>query len=550
MAQIFNNKYFQATDGEKFLSNFLAQNLNNEYEIYNQPHFLGNRPDIVVISRKGIFIIEIKDWKMERFLKKNNRFYRDFFDKGICEIINPFDQIKRYGDILRNIGDCFINLILYFHFANTKYAREFVGAKNVFGYDKLDEMLAILQNENTIKIESIKTLREFIHPPFHKKESGRDIKLSPQQKNLITHAPNSWKRIRGVAGSGKTLVVAQKAANIASHGKNALIVVYNKTLKNYIYEQINNAKYDFDRSLIDCFHFYEFGKQFIEENDAPRIGFCESMQEYTEQLLKRVYESLAKNRRARCYDCIIIDEAQDWNKEWFDCILRFLKENGEVLLVADDKQNIYERNISWIKGGGYKFRGVWGELKYNFRQRYKEIIKEANRFANMFLDDYILRRPDLDLEGNLIAEIIIEQHLIKPILQWQNLKNNDDIRQKTYEAYIYLKSQKREYEIVIICPNKKEGETIKQYFKDKGIDSIDNFKNKELFFMSDNRLKFSTIHSFKGLESEAVIYITPTNAKAHYETYIAITRAKDALIVLNRIFALNNYPQNSHWELA
>ncbi|WP_222117118.1 hypothetical protein, partial [Campylobacter coli] len=74
----------------------------------------------------------------------------------------------------------------------------------------------------------------FILPKKHKKENGRYINLTQQQKRLIEHIPNSWRRVKGVAGSGKTLVIAQKAVNIAIANKKALIICFNKTLKRYI----------------------------------------------------------------------------------------------------------------------------------------------------------------------------------------------------------------------------------------------------------------------------------------------------------------------------
>ena len=70
--------YSKVTEGEQFLTKLLHEKLSGDYEIYIQPKLNGNRPDIIVLHRKkGLFIIEIKDWKLERFHKdKKGQFFK------------------------------------------------------------------------------------------------------------------------------------------------------------------------------------------------------------------------------------------------------------------------------------------------------------------------------------------------------------------------------------------------------------------------------------------------------------------------------------------
>ena len=55
---------------------------------------------------------------------------------------------------------------------------------------------------------------------------------------------------------------------------------------------------------------------------------------------------------------------------------------------------------------------------------------------------------------------------------------------------------------------------------------------KEIFSLQSDKLKISTIESFKGLEIKAVIYLTSRldDIKIDIETYIAFTRATSCLI--------------------
>ena len=61
----------------------------------------------------------------------------------------------------------------------------------------------------------------------------------------IESSPGQHQRLRGVAGSGKTLVIAQRAANLASQGKKVLVVTYNITLWHFIRDHISRARFGF-----------------------------------------------------------------------------------------------------------------------------------------------------------------------------------------------------------------------------------------------------------------------------------------------------------------
>src|SRR5690606_18741521 len=85
---------------------------------------------------------------------------------------------------------------------------------------------------------------------------GIDINFTKKQKEFSISKIGEQK-IRGVVGSGKTLVLAQRAVNAhkRTNGK-VLILTYNHSLKNYIKEKLANVKEDFkwDNFLIINYH--------------------------------------------------------------------------------------------------------------------------------------------------------------------------------------------------------------------------------------------------------------------------------------------------------
>ena len=96
------------TEGELYLLQELLDNIlnyDNKAEIYFQPFFNGERPDIVLIHKdRGIIIIEVKDWDLNAYeLSENNEW---IVKHNNCKIKSPFAQVFGYK---KNMFDLHIN---------------------------------------------------------------------------------------------------------------------------------------------------------------------------------------------------------------------------------------------------------------------------------------------------------------------------------------------------------------------------------------------------------------------------------------------------------
>lgn len=550
MRFIHQNGYYTLTEGEEFIFNYLNQTLPLDYEIYIQPNLQGNRPDMILFHKEqGIFVVEVKDWKLEKYYKKDGAFFK-YHNQGYIQVANPALQIERYRFVCENLFENIpVICIGYFHNAPSSEVQSLLqSAKiNFFGFDNFQDIKTFILKTSHNQIKEIEKIKEVLNPPLHKKEYGEDIKLTPQQKELITHTPKSWKRVRGVAGAGKTIVITQKAGSIASCKKRVLVVCYNKTLKSYIKENIDKTRQDFDWNLIECHHFHEFLKIFAEENGI-NIKNNKGFDTYEKELLRQALMLIQSgiNAKSRRYDAILIDEAQDFKKEWFDFLLNFLSENDEVLLVADDKQNIYDREISWINesmaGYGYKFKGVWGILKDNIRQRkFPEVIEASNHFYELFLREYLQTHPHKNFGVSIKCENIQKPNFVKRLFSSVDLfwENTQEIYESFLNAYKFLLSRGyRDKDIVVLVSTRQSGRNLKDFLDKQNIASQTYFdnKSKEDFMQGGEKIKVITIHSFKGLENGVVVFISEgkEDILGDFETYVAITRATECLIVLNK----------------
>lgn len=56
------------TEGEIYLLEYLRDNFDPDADVYFQPCFDGDRPDIVIIKKDvGVIIIEVKDWDLDHY---------------------------------------------------------------------------------------------------------------------------------------------------------------------------------------------------------------------------------------------------------------------------------------------------------------------------------------------------------------------------------------------------------------------------------------------------------------------------------------------------
>lgn len=395
------------TEGELFLLNYLAENFDSEATVYFQPCINGLRPDIVIVKENtGAIIIEVKDWDLNSYYidNKNNWHLKN---NKIIKIKSPqaqaFDYKKNIFDIQSRLlsekgteSSYFydtISVFVYFHNANIHQIKKFYAeplrlnkeessninkiyknhtsqekTKNQFSYKnnlehlsrknrqlERDEKSIITQdslnklNFSNKKIEFFDNdtyveLTRLLNPPFHYANEGKEIIQTYQQSKLSKNYPLRRTKIRGVAGSGKTSVLAKRAVNaFKRHNDTVLILSFNITLISFIKGKINEVREDFPWSAFEIKNYHLFFREKLNEVGLPAVehnlGF-----DYVEKNYYSNINIFSNYHIKRKYKTILIDEVQDYKEEWLIILMNyFLEDNGEMVLFGDEKQNIYER---------------------------------------------------------------------------------------------------------------------------------------------------------------------------------------------------------------
>jgi len=160
----------------------------------------------------------------------------------------------------------------------------------------------------------------------------------------------------GVAGSGKTIVLLARARLLSEALPNGRILVlcFNVAFKRYLAAVLEACP------NVDVYTFHGWGAR----NGVPWSG--QTPEDYGQALLEVLQN---RGRDAAAYDAVLIDEAQDFEPTWFQCVTRAMKEprNGDLLIVGDRNQTNYRlRRISW-KDLGIEAKGRSRILRQNYR---------------------------------------------------------------------------------------------------------------------------------------------------------------------------------------
>ena len=558
----------------------------------------------------GVLILEVKDWELSSYYIDDNKKWR--LENNDSVIKSPIDQVKTYKDNLYNlhieglleekIHDSklygIISCGVYFHKANQNEINQFL--KNsfksendrkyikIFGVDSLTpEKLRCILSEQGIyspsrlfSDELYKSFKRYLQPTSHVLEQGNIINLTKKQKELVkSEITPTGKKVLGVAGSGKTQILAQRAVNAHKRTDDkVLILTYNITLKNYIHDKISQVRENF---YWDNFHINNYHSFITTQFNNLGIGielpenFHKLKDEKRQDLYDKYYSNVNifedfKNEISK-YKVILIDELQDYKEEWQTIIRKYFweKEYGEYVVFGDAKQNIYNRDLDENKD--FKCVGIPGvanELTDTFRLS-TEITNIALKFQKTFLAEKYVVNGNINSISYQTSLFDTKPSSIYKYLYYQSSKENTKVFEQIYsvlnglsihrndicilssdililkEFDFYIRHNQHENTTTMFETKELYEELKLKYMEEKDKDFKAEIKKirdskKCNFWMNSGVVKLSTIHSFKGWEIDTLVliienidYFEKEKFTQNELLYTAITRCRNNLIVVN-----------------
>ncbi|WP_016955504.1 DEAD/DEAH box helicase [Catenovulum agarivorans] len=191
-----------------------------------------------------------------------------------------------------------------------------------------------------------------------------------EQRKIAISLINGPQRIRGLAGSGKTVVLAMKAAHIhLQHPhKKILFTFYTKSLYGLIVDLLDRFYRHFagtepNWDVIDVHH--SWGGKNLEgvtynasfENGVGAMTFSTARSINFDDPFREVCKHLLPHKIEAKYDYILIDEAQDLPNEFFQICYKLCKgstaKNKNIVWGYDELQsifNVYQRTPEELFG--------------------------------------------------------------------------------------------------------------------------------------------------------------------------------------------------------
>lgn len=579
---------YQPTDADITFIDFLKDNLSDEYEIFFKPMLNGDTPDIVLVKKtSGVLIFNILSSSINDYEVSGDSWYHTNDDGLRFELLNPIDRAKAYKDNLFNLHIDKLQHLLrqnrnYYTIVNcgTFFSKDnkasigedfqkkdkyhIVISKDDLNSTFLNEMLQRVYFHRTsqyFSLELYSSFKRHLIPPIHRIEDGKSIVYTEEQERFLP-SNQEQKRIHGVAGSGKTLVLARRAVNAHIRTKSrVLILTFNKTLRNYIRDRINDVREEFPWSAFTILHYHEFFKA-SAINHRLKVRSIDAFD--NENYFEPVKDSITK------YQTIIIDEIQDYKTQWFRILKKyFLIENGEFVVFGDSKQDIYQRKAM----DTVPIQGRPSSLKKSYRLT-TNIAALATKFQEHFfngsheIEKIEVAEPQLELFGK---KGVIEYYLVEEPTNHEGIYNvivdfleKNEIHQSdaailsarteiVAELDYFIRTHKNEQTTRIFEPielRKKLEKEVEEHNNNHSDNSkLRNFENeieklrdnlKRHFEMNSGLIKLSSIHSFKGWETDTVFVLIEGELPDRVNTfttdeliYVGLTRAKRNLIIIN-----------------
>lgn len=357
-------------------------------------------------------------------------------------------------------------------------------------------------------------------------------KLNVQQRNFVNTSTASGRRkIRGAAGSGKSLLLAARGARLLKERKRVLFLTYNIVASRYLQEKVSeilaHTKDSLDGMQAVFLHFHGLLRRYspydppaeatrVTLNHYLDVGWCEEAS-----------TALNKNTPIK-FDAVFIDEGQDFCLEWWNFACKLLKQGGEIILAADKTQNIYNR-ASWTENPltNTGLSGRWFELSISYRLP-DRLITPIREFIESFISDDDAQLPEPSNQG----------FLNDLSMRWIQLHTNarpEDTASLAFKEYLRLKEQSTTHAgavtlsdkdfVFLTCTNDC-GYALEDEFSLQDVVVYSTIGNREAklgFSMRCPAVKICTVRSFKGLESRALIIVAEPGISA-VELYVAMSR--------------------------
>lgn len=349
-----------------------------------------------------------------------------------------------------------------------------------------------------------------LFPVMHRQIEEQEeilVRLTDDQMRILDFI-SEHKRvaIKGVAGSGKTMIARVQAQKFADQGLDTLFVCFNKRLAKWIGENLSDSY----KNAIQVSNYHQLCLSVCR---GANPDFCVPQQDLNQFWGQEAPDHFleAVDSCERKYDAIIVDEAQDFLPNWWVPLEMMNKDpDGPFYVFYDPAQSLFTGQALALPE-----LGIPMNLPTNCRNT-RKIATACGKIAGV---DIALKNEAPEGQDAIIQVAPSKDDQVKAVTQIL----------KDWVGQGGLSPS----QIAILCHYRRTKSSLAD---------IDNLKKipivEDITAWRNNKgVLFNTIRGFKGLEADAVIVmdIYDIDGKRNFsqaELYVACSRAKHLLAML------------------
>lgn len=512
-------------NGERWVFDRFERDLDDDWVVLHSlglvahPKKLWGEIDFVVISTKGIFVIEVKGgmisckdgrWKHER--PGREPYYRNEspWKQAQGAMVALLRRLEKDAPELADflIGYGIIMPHETFTARGPEIEPEVLLDKRTFGRN-LGFFIGNLQRHweevyrrtrgRVPRLPSktdIAKVRQSLRPDIESAFSlgswftGLNAELilltNAQIKAARGAANNPRSIIQGRAGTGKTVVAVDRAKQLAKSNKNVLYLCFNQLLARHIQLSIADDPY---ASNIRVRHIHSLYREVIEKAGlrSRLAAAAGDERELFGRLYPQIFCDAALSTELQAADVLIVDEAQDVmtpeNLDALDLLLSGGLRKGRWHLFLDPLQNIYGKETEKAQQSLADAGFFYYELEENCRNT-RQVAIQASIISGM--------------------DIALESAAAGPACDCVFYKDRADFIRKLEGELKSLKARGVSFDDVIILSTRRLENSLLS-----GTPSIAGEKLTDIARADQpvSGIHFCTMHAFKGLERNVVLAI-------------------------------------------
>ena len=372
-------------------------------------------------------------------------------------------------------------------------------------------------------------------------EHMQEIEFDEDQRMLYNFMfSNKRLIIRGLAGTGKTILAAKKATEESNNEKRVLVLT--KTVGVGRFLSLLTRSKQFKRNFLEISSIDGFVSNLARrlkmdianpqklEDDEKRKHF----DEYLPNLCKKIFEENVDKK----FDVLIVDEGQDFHKNWYDILKIMVKDDGHMFLFYDPLQKQISNSMAETLNEN-KDNYPYFNLTANYRNS-SSITNFLSKLINKFYSDvnasyskfskFDGKKPEFIVADSFDEIVDKSKNKVLRLISEEKFNGSDiailsDLSMKpaNYNSKNSLRANLEENDLEVISAREYAMPYIREGY--------------------ENKITFDSIKRFKGLEKPIILLVNLDNNLDNEDKmrdiYSGLSRARGHLIIVSNQQSIN-----------